>query len=327
MQTAAGPLRGHGGPAWPRACGDYLAGRLDDVGRVARAGLREGSDGDAALAALLARVLLHHDRAPEATRVVEARVSGDGPHRPDEFGADWLLWVRALLAEHDDPDRAAGLARDAWLLLPGLHDLYGPWLVAGDVVRLTAARHPDVAGAVTAEVDTLAALLGSNAPGVQALALRCRGLVSRDADLLRGASDLAARSPRPMLAAATLEDLAGVLEAGPERRRVLTRAAAVYRRHGAVRDAARAREQAGDAPPARDVRRERPSSGWAALTDAEVRVVDLVATGLTNREAGARLFVSSRTVETHLAHACQKLGVSRRTELAARVAGRGRIDG
>ena len=44
----------------------------------------------------------------------------------------------------------------------------------------------------------------------------------------------------------------------------------------------------------------------------------LVSDGLTNREVAVRLFVSTNTVETHLRHVFQKLGVRSRTELANR---------
>jgi pimeloyl-ACP methyl ester carboxylesterase/DNA-binding CsgD family transcriptional regulator len=64
-------------------------------------------------------------------------------------------------------------------------------------------------------------------------------------------------------------------------------------------------------------RPRRPATGWEALTDAERRVADLVAAGLTNREVAARLFLSRYTVETHLKRTFAKLGVSSRAELAA----------
>jgi pimeloyl-ACP methyl ester carboxylesterase/DNA-binding CsgD family transcriptional regulator len=64
-------------------------------------------------------------------------------------------------------------------------------------------------------------------------------------------------------------------------------------------------------------RRRRPSTGWESLTDAELDVVRLVAEGLTNRQIGKRLYVSPRTVQTHIAHVFAKLGVSRRAEIAA----------
>ena len=63
--------------------------------------------------------------------------------------------------------------------------------------------------------------------------------------------------------------------------------------------------------------RKRPSSGWASLTPTEVSVVDLVAEGMTNRQIGERLFVSPRTVQSHLRSVFTKLGVATRAELAA----------
>ena len=62
--------------------------------------------------------------------------------------------------------------------------------------------------------------------------------------------------------------------------------------------------------------RKRPSSGWESLTPAERDVVTLVAEGLTNKEVAAQLFVSPRTVQSHLAHVFAKLGVSTRTQLS-----------
>lgn len=62
----------------------------------------------------------------------------------------------------------------------------------------------------------------------------------------------------------------------------------------------------------------RRGSGGEALTPAEEQIADLVAAGRTNREVAARLFVSVRTVETHLASIYRKLGVRSRSELAAR---------
>lgn len=63
--------------------------------------------------------------------------------------------------------------------------------------------------------------------------------------------------------------------------------------------------------------RKRPSSGWASLTPAEQSVVKLVAEGLSNPEIAERLFISRKTVATHLSHVFAKLGVTSRAELAA----------
>jgi len=57
-------------------------------------------------------------------------------------------------------------------------------------------------------------------------------------------------------------------------------------------------------------------SGWPSLTATERTVAILVAEGLTNREAGLRLFLSPHTVDFHLRQVFRKLGVRSRIELA-----------
>jgi predicted ATPase/DNA-binding CsgD family transcriptional regulator len=63
--------------------------------------------------------------------------------------------------------------------------------------------------------------------------------------------------------------------------------------------------------------RKRPERGWESLTPTELRVVDLVAEGLTNPQIGERMFISRGTVKVHLSHIFAKLGTSTRAELAA----------
>jgi DNA-binding NarL/FixJ family response regulator len=53
-----------------------------------------------------------------------------------------------------------------------------------------------------------------------------------------------------------------------------------------------------------------------ALSPREREVVALLCTGLTNREIGARLFISERTVDTHISRIRRKLGTTTRTQLA-----------
>ncbi|MCV6974768.1 helix-turn-helix transcriptional regulator [Mycobacterium bourgelatii] len=61
--------------------------------------------------------------------------------------------------------------------------------------------------------------------------------------------------------------------------------------------------------------RRRPTSGWASLTPTERDVVRLVVDGLANNEIAARLFISRRTVQTHLTHVYTKLGFNSRVQL------------
>jgi DNA-binding NarL/FixJ family response regulator len=62
-------------------------------------------------------------------------------------------------------------------------------------------------------------------------------------------------------------------------------------------------------------------TGPAALTPAEHRVATLAAQGYGNRAIAERLYVTQRTVETHLTHAFQKLDIATRAELPAALRG------
>jgi DNA-binding NarL/FixJ family response regulator len=89
---------------------------------------------------------------------------------------------------------------------------------------------------------------------------------------------------------------------------------------------ARARELAermGHRPLLAKIERELPrvaaSRSGTDLTATERRVAELIAEGATNRDAAATLFVSVRTVETHVASIYRKLGVRTRAELVRRL--------
>ncbi len=66
--------------------------------------------------------------------------------------------------------------------------------------------------------------------------------------------------------------------------------------------------------------RKRPTSGWASLTPTERDVVRLVSEGLGNSDIATRLFISPRTVQTHLTHVYTKLGMNSRVQLAQEAA-------
>ncbi|MCW3016326.1 MAG: family ATPase, partial [Solirubrobacterales bacterium] len=61
-------------------------------------------------------------------------------------------------------------------------------------------------------------------------------------------------------------------------------------------------------------------TGLGSLSDRERAIADLVVEGRTNREIGARLYLSEKTIETHLSRVFRKLEVRSRAEVAARVA-------
>jgi DNA-binding NarL/FixJ family response regulator len=61
------------------------------------------------------------------------------------------------------------------------------------------------------------------------------------------------------------------------------------------------------------------TEGLAVLSPREREITELVAEGLTNRQIGARLFLSEKTIETHLTRVFQKLGLRSRAQVAAQV--------
>src|ERR1700730_17288306 len=60
-----------------------------------------------------------------------------------------------------------------------------------------------------------------------------------------------------------------------------------------------------------------------SLSRRELEIAGLVAQGLTNREIAGRLFISERTVDGHLEHVREKLGVNSRAQIAAWVVRQG----
>jgi len=151
------------------------------------------------------------------------------------------------------------------------------------------------------------------------VALRAAGLVAGGNDgtaLLAEAVSVLRPSP------ARLELARALLDLGTARRRAGARDAArellresldLAHALGGLPIAQRAREElvAAGGRPRRDAVR-----GVDALTPSELRVAQLAATGQTNRQIAQALFVTQRTVESHLTSAYAKLGIGARPELA-----------
>lgn len=105
----------------------------------------------------------------------------------------------------------------------------------------------------------------------------------------------------------------------------LWRACAAYQRVGAEHDLdrVRARMRALGVRPRHWSCADRPSFGWASLTETERRVVDLVVEGLTNSQVAARLFLSRHTVAFHLRQVFRKLEITGRVQLTRLALARG----
>jgi len=76
-----------------------------------------------------------------------------------------------------------------------------------------------------------------------------------------------------------------------------------------------------------DAATARPAGPGGELSEREVEVLGLIASGLTNAEIAERLYVSVRTVETHRAHIHQKLNLRTRAELVRVARDAGLLEG
>jgi DNA-binding CsgD family transcriptional regulator len=235
--------------------------------------------------------------------------------------------ARCLLREaYGDPAAGLGVLRRAWDVHASRGNMAALALLAPDLVRLALVTRDSSTAEVVARAIEHAARLQ---PGITvATAWRCRGLVDGDPDMLVKAAHHLARSPRRFEHAQACETAATELaRAGRHReaKPLFDWAIDVFEDLGARRGGASPLPSARSLGIGRKRRgaRKRPALGWEALTPSEHDVVALVAEGLTNPEVGQRLFVSRRTVQTHLSSAFRKLEITSRVELAALVERRG----
>jgi DNA-binding CsgD family transcriptional regulator len=189
-----------------------------------------------------------------------------------------------------------------------------PWRSRAAIAAGAIGR-PEQAEELLSEELELARRFG--APRPIAVALIAAGTVRGRAgiDALEEAVELAAASPARLEHARALVALGAALRrngqiaaAGDRLRAGLEAATAL----GAVRLEERARAEllaSGVRP------RRRRTGGVEGLTAAERRVAEAAVGGMSNREIAEAFFVSLRTVETHLTHAYQKLGIQTRGQL------------
>jgi DNA-binding CsgD family transcriptional regulator len=146
-----------------------------------------------------------------------------------------------------------------------------------------------------------------------------RAILERDAQALVTAADVLHSSSRPLLYAAAAEDAGGQLahaDRGNEAVDQLNAAFDTYMGHGALADARRVgRELRRFGVERRIVSQPRAKTGWDSLTDAELKIVKLIAQGLPNRSVATQLHLSLHTVKTHVHNAFAKLGISSREQL------------
>lgn len=230
--------------------------------------------------------------------------------------ADFAVFCVAKVAEADrDPDKARNLLQMIWDLFARDASLF---TVAPDLVRLTRETSPDSARDVVERAE--ARSFRSGAPLDRANALACRGHLLRDPRLLLRATaeweELGWTMAGAQARSAVLEFYSDGLPKA-ERNELLLNTVAIWERMDLLHPVGvlrrlypRVSGTAGATKP----------QGADALSQSERAVARLVCEGLTNKEIAQRLFVSHRTVDTHVSHALAKLGLSSRVQLASTLA-------
>jgi ATP/maltotriose-dependent transcriptional regulator MalT len=230
-------------------------------------------------------------------------------------------WVTAQVADATShPEAALRAVADSYPSPFACRDLFveEPAAAAWLIRAARSAGADQWATAVAATAERLAAD-NPDVPVVRAAAAHARGLCHRDSKML----EQAIREHRdPWARASAAEDLGTMLIDVDRDAAVhhLDQAMASYGRVGAERDAARVRRRLRHV----GVRRrhwtyaDRPTSGWASLTETERAVANLVAQGFTNRQVAGQMFLSPHTVGFHLRQVFRKLGIHSRVDLVRR---------
>ncbi|MFF5210548.1 AAA family ATPase [Streptosporangium sp. NPDC000396] len=235
------------------------------------------------------------------------------PAHANALVAAWCEWALALLDLGRGRYEAALDRLETATRGPIRHVGPGVHFAADQVEAAVRLGRPERAAEPLARLEQWAA--AARLPWEDGLVLRCRALVTADGTLYARALELQGEA-RPFERART------ELLYGEWLRRERHKAEA--RMH--LREALERFERLGAAPWAEHARAELRAAGEssapaaadaaAQLTPQELQVVRLAATGATNKEIAARLFLSPKTVGHHLYRAFPKLGVSTRTELA-----------
>ena len=190
-----------------------------------------------------------------------------------------------------------------------------PWRgIAGAVLR----RQGDEDEARQLATDDLDVARRFGAPGALGAALHAQGLVTtgdEGTELLRAATEVLAGSDSRLALAAALLDHGAALRRGKhatDAREPLRQALDLAHRCGAhgLAEQALVELQASGARPRRS-----ELSGVAALTASERRIADLAAGGCSNREIAQQLFLTRKTVESHLHSVYMKLDIEGRAGL------------
>lgn len=270
-------------------------------------------------ASILAGVWLERGDVAKASEVVTPldAIQGD-----DDIGFSQLLHIsraRMLLGTGDaegalEALAACGRFERAWGKNPGIASVV-PWR---STMALALLASEDPAGALNLAVEQLdlARRFGAARPIGEALCTLARIEGGKPAiALLEEATETLDGSGAALEHGRALVELGAALRRASRRtdaRKRLSAGVDLAYKAGASALAARGRDElvaAGARP------RRLAASGPDSLTASERRVAEMASTGMTNREIAQALFVTLRTVESHLTNVFRKLDISSRAEL------------
>ncbi|MEV6638677.1 AAA family ATPase [Amycolatopsis sp. NPDC051371] len=265
--------------------------------------------------------IIHFHRGEAAAARRHLDVAAPYSERLGDLVVESMVRARSLALEHAGaPGRALAVLTDVLAGEDAAEDLLG------DTVRL-AATIGDVRTAAEIEARVRALAAKSTVPHHRALGLYCRGLIERDGTKLLRAADGYRDTGRPLAQAKALEAAAvAFAEARAEdrgsARAAFTHAIDLYSKLDAQWDVARLRAlfRAFGIRRGPTVKHRQATHGWDSLTPTEGKIAALVVEGLSNPQIAARLYLSPRTVGTHVSHILNKLGVSSRIDIAREAA-------
>jgi DNA-binding CsgD family transcriptional regulator len=310
--------------SWEHDFGDLR--RAEDEARliidVFRSTAGAGGADDAGVLAL-ATALLDRGRVDEAERALAELPADWGPDARNRWLRGASLRARLRVAQ-GRPEEALSELREH------LHDdeQRGRAINARDLIRATLVAvlaelgHRDDALALADEQLAVARRRGLPTAEARLLVARAGAFDGSDRiAALEEAVEAARRSPSRLVQAQALGELGATLRRAGQRvaaRQPLRQARELAHRCGATGLEATAHDElviAGARP------RRLALSGIDALTASERRVAELAARGLRNREIAETLFVTPKTVETHLGHVYAKLDIQARAQLTAALGG------
>lgn len=315
-----------------------LLGRLDEAEQATRAGVeaaRAAGNPHVVSVSLISVVWVHTYRGDIESAI---RAGDEALTIAREFAAKTTINMAAgvlamALVEAGEAARARELSQSAVEYAPLVS--FASWYYEALVRSELALGDVEAARAWAAEAGEHAELAGTqrtrmHACRAQAAVKLAAGPPREAAELALAAAGAATRIDA-RLDAARARTLAGrALAAAGERAEAadeLLAAAAQLDRCGAHRF----RDEV-----ERELRRiggrfrrtnDSPVAGISSLSRRELEVAELVASGITNREIAAILFVSEKTVEAHLRHIFGKLGVSSRASVTRAITAASPDDG